>query len=162
MKKNWTFVVVGLALYVGAFFLVAAHDADSSSSFSVRGYPGWFCAAITLRNVWGHEGLDLLRQSRLVYFSLLFSGWINPLFLITLLAQLVRPKGRLAFVLRILLLLMFPACWIVFIQMGLRPREGYFLWTAAMLLVMFAVPRARAAPPAAKIAPAVDNRVSIS
>ena len=108
LKKNGTFVVVGLALYVGAFFLVAAHDADSSSSFSGRGYPGWFCAAITLRNVWGHEGLDLLRQSRLVYFSLLFSGWINPLFLITLLAQLVRPKGRLAFVLRILLLLMFP------------------------------------------------------
>ena len=153
-------MAVGLALYVGAFFLIAAHDADSS--FSARGYPGWFCALITLRNPWGHEGLDLLRQSRLVYFSLLFSGWINPLFLILLLAQLVKPKGRLAFVLRILLLLMFPACWIVFISMGLRPREGYFLWTAAMLLVMFAVPRARAAPPAAKIAPAVDNRVSIS
>lgn len=160
MKKNWIFVVVGMLMYVGAFFLIAAHDAHASASD--RGYPGWFCAVITLINPWGHDGFTLMRESPLQYFALVFSGWINPLFLITLLAQLVRPKGRSAFVLRIILLLMFPACWIVFFSMNLHPREGYFVWTAAMLLVVFAVPRARAARKSPQIEPAVDNRVSIS
>lgn len=160
MKRNWIFVAVGLALYIGAFFLISAQDARHSAD--ARGFPGWFCAVITLINPWGHDGLNLLRESAVEYFATLFSGWINPLFLITLLAQLVRPRGRLAFVLRIVLLLLFPACWIVFYSMNLYPREGYFIWTAGMLLVMFTAPRARAALPAAKTAPAVDNRVSIS
>jgi hypothetical protein len=160
LKKSWILVGLGMALYIGAFFLIAAHDAHTSASD--RGYPGWFCAVITLINPWGHDGLTLLRESPLQYFALLFSGWINPLFLLTLLAQLVRPKGRLAFVLRIVLLVTFPACWIVFFSMNLYPREGYFAWTAAMLLVVFAVPRARAARKSLQVEPAVDNRVSIS
>ena len=160
MKKNWIFVVVGLALYVGAFFLISAQDVRASAG--ARGYPGWFCAVITLIDTWGHDALSSFRESPLQFLAMLFSGWINPLFLITLLAQLVRPKGRLAFVLRILLLLLFPACWVVFFGMNLYPREGYFVWTAAMLLVVFTVPRARAVPSPARAASAVDNRVSIS
>ena len=160
MKKNWILVALGLALYAGAFFLIGARDAHASAGD--RGYPGWFCAFITLVNPWGHDGLTLLQESPIEYLSLLFSGWINPLFLITLGTQLVRPMGRPAFVLRLLLLLMFPACWIVFYKLSLYPREGYFVWIAGMLLVMFTVPRARAARPAANIISTVDNRVSIS
>lgn len=158
MNKKWILVIVGLALFAGSFFLTAAHD--TRGSVGQGGYPGWFCAGITLINVWGHDVLSSFRESPVQFFALLFSGWINPVFLITLLAQLVRPKGRLAFVLRILLLLLFPACWVVFFAMSLYPREGYFAWTAGMLLVVFTVPRARAARPAAKIASAVDNRVA--
>lgn len=160
MNKTWILVAAGLALYVGAFFLTGAQDVRDA--FLDRGYPGWFCAVITLINVWGHDGLSLLRESPIQYFSLLFSGWINPLFLITLLTQFVWPKGRPALALRFILLLMFPACWIGFYKMSLYPREGYFTWIAGMLLVVFTVPRARAARPAAKIVSAVDNRVSIS
>jgi hypothetical protein len=39
--------------------------------------------------------------------------------------------------LRIVLIFMFTACWIVFYYEHLHPRLGYFLWTAAMLLVLF-------------------------
>lgn len=160
MNKNWILVAVGLALFVGAFFLTAAQDVGHSSD--ARGYPGWFCAVVTLIDTWGQGPRSSFGESPVQFLAMLFSGWINPLFLITLLAQLVRPKGRLAFVLRILLLFLFPACWVVFFAMNLYPREGYFVWIAGILLVVFTVPRARAARPAAEIAPAVDNRVSIS
>jgi hypothetical protein len=160
LKKNWILVLVGMALYVGAFFLVAAQDANASRG--TTGYPGWFCAFITLVNPWGQDGLNLLRQGAVQYFSVLFSGWINPLFLITLLVSLLRPKVRLASVLRIVLLLMFPACWIVFYKQSLYPREGYFLWVVAMLLVTFSAPGARARHEAPKSPRAIDNRVGIT
>jgi hypothetical protein len=160
LKKNWIFVLVGMALYIAAFFLIAARDANPSRG--TTGYPGWFCAFITLVNPWGQDGLNLLRQGAVQYFSVLFSGWINPLFLITLLVSLLRPKGRLAFVLRIVLLLMFPACWIVFYNVSLYPREGYFVWILGMLLVTFAAPGARAPREAPKSGRTVDNPVGIT
>lgn len=143
MKRNWILVVVGMAIYVGAFFLIGARDAHPSPGD--RGYPGYFCAYITLVNPWGHDGMTALREDAVQYFAVLFSGWINPLFLITLLASWLRPKGRPALVLRVALLIMLIAPWVVFYRLSLYPREGYFLWTVGILLVMFSVLGARLA-----------------
>jgi hypothetical protein len=74
------------------------------------------------------------------------------------LVSLLRPKGRLGLALRIALLLMFIAPWLVFYNMGLYPREGYFVWTVAMLMVMFAASGVRAPRPLRRIEQAVDNR----
>ena len=32
---------------------------------------------------------------------------------------------------------MMPFCWLAFYTESLYPREGYFLWTVAMILVLF-------------------------
>lgn len=160
MRKNAILVVVGMAIYIGAFFLIAAREVHASAGNS--GYPGWFCAFDTLVAPWGHDARSTIGEDPVQFFSMLISGWINPLFLATLAVALVWPKSRLGFVLRILVLLMFIACWVVFYKMTLYPREGYFLWTLGMLLVMFSAPGARAPREAAKVEPAVDSRVSIS
>jgi hypothetical protein len=160
LKKNWILVLAGMALYIGAFFLVAARDANPSRG--TTGYPGWFCAFITLSDPWEHDALKSIREGPVEFFSMLFSGWINPLFLVTLLVSLLRPKGRLAFALRIVLLLMFPACWIVFYKLSLYPREGYFVWMLGMLLVTFAAPGARSSRQAPKSELTIDNRVGIT
>jgi CHASE2 domain-containing sensor protein len=49
-----------------------------------------------------------------------------------------RPRSKLGWILIAALLLMFPACWVVFVTGHLQPMAGYFLWTGAMLLVLFA------------------------
>ena len=157
MKKNWIFVIVGMVIYIGAFFPIAVREVHASSGSS--GYPGWFCAFTTLVAPWGHNALSSIREGPVEYFSILFSGWINPVFLITLLVALIWRKSRLGFVL--VVLLMFTACWIVFYKLALYPREGYFVWTLGMLLVLFSAPEARARHERPKLEPAVDNRISI-
>jgi hypothetical protein len=44
---------------------------------------------------------------------------------------------QLTKMLRNVILLMLPFCWIVFLYRHIYPREGYFLWTGGMLLVLF-------------------------
>jgi len=74
----------------------------------------------------------------LEYVAFLISGWINPLFVIaTILASSAR-RQLLARVLRSIVVVMIPFCWIVFYYDNLYPREGHFLWIAGMLLVLFA------------------------
>jgi hypothetical protein len=138
MKMSRVVFFIGLLLYIGSFFLTAVIGVkEVSGSLVASGFSGYTCALTTLLSPWGHEGWEALRDTPLEYFPILFSGWINPVFLITAIALLVKPNGRPGALLRIVVIVMFPACWIVFYQMNLRPRAGYFLWTAAMLLVLF-------------------------
>ncbi len=130
---NRVLLLIGMVLYIASFFLTAVKDAYASPSAS--GYPGYLCAYLTLLTPWGHDGMRMLQRDPLGYFGILFSGWINPVFLITVV--LVLRHKRLGAILRIVLLLMFVACWVVFYKEHLRPQIGYFLWTAAMLLALF-------------------------
>jgi hypothetical protein len=135
MKMSRIVFLIGFLLYVGSFFLIAVKETSASPGAS--GFSGYWCAYITLISPWGHEGWSMLHDKPIGYFAILFSGWINPVFLITAIVLLVKPKGRLGALLRIVVIVMFPACWVVFYQMNLRPRAAYFLWTVAMLLVLF-------------------------
>jgi hypothetical protein len=129
----WVLFCIGLAIYVGAFFLPAVGEQHGPGG--VRGY---ICAEIALVTPWGHDGWDILHDYPFRYFCLLISGWINPIFLITALLLLVNKARKLAAVLRIILLMMIPFCWIVFHYENLSPRLGHFLWILGMLLVLFA------------------------
>ncbi len=142
MKAYRILILLGMVLYVVSFFLTGVKDAAAAPG--TKGMPGYECATTTLMAPWGSEGLNLLRETPVDFFALLFSGWINPLFVITVVVLLVRPHGWLAWTLRIVLLAMFIAPWIVFYKAHLHPQGGYFLWTAAMALVLF-VPRPRKA-----------------
>jgi hypothetical protein len=58
------------------------------------------------------------------------------LFLAVLL-QVIAKTLELTKILRNVILLMLPFCWIEFLYWHVYPREGYFLWIGAMLLILF-------------------------
>jgi hypothetical protein len=131
MRIDRLLFVIGFALYAGAFFLPAVFEAGSAP---LRGYD---CALVTLIQVWTHDNRALIHEEPVTYISLLVSGWINPLFLLTAIFTAFRKARKLAGILRILVLVMIPFCWIAFHNVKVRPREGHFLWIIGMLLVLF-------------------------
>lgn len=133
MKISTILICLGILLYVVSFFLIAVKNVDNDAGFS-----GYWCALTTLTAPWGSEGLKQLRQAPLDFFSVLLSGWINPLFLIVVIVRWISPRSRLGWILFTLVLLMFPACWIVFARAHLRPSSGYFVWTMGMLMALLA------------------------
>jgi hypothetical protein len=126
MANRRTIFWVGLAGYATSFFLVAAVGSPPVGSFC-----GYDCAYIALLNPWTEaETLrDLTASNLAAYFAIAFSGLINPLFLVSI----FKPSKLL----RAALLSMMPFCWAVFYLESLYPREGYFLWTLSILLVLF-------------------------
>ena len=130
MRRDLKILFVAVAAFVAAFFLPAIY---------IRGIigpvQGYFCAWITLTAP--SDGLQEMSAKPLEYIALTLSGLINPLFLITL-ALLQRNKTRkVGEILRIVLLCLFPACWIVFFMNHYYPHVGYFLWASAMLAALF-------------------------
>jgi hypothetical protein len=130
---------IGLALYVGSFFLMAVGDLGRGSPI-----PGYDCAWMALTfpwgpNLFGHQGL--FENKFLDYLGVLLSGWINPTFLVAALFVFLRPSARTTRVLAIAVLAMIPFCWIVFHYHGMYPREGHVVWIAGMLLVLTAPTR---------------------
>jgi len=116
-------------LYVVSFFLVAIKV--NFPGFTMRGYE---CANDELLAPWD---ANTTFDGRFDFLSTLISGWINPVFLITaIFVSLDRPR-RLIAVMRIVLILMIPFCWIVFHYEGVYPREGHFIWILGMSLVLF-------------------------
>jgi len=135
LNKSRIVLVVALVLFVGSFFVTAVNDAAGSSS--ATGIPGYLCAYFTLIFPWTREGLRSLQEHPLMYIAMLVSGWINPLFLITIFLLVKKSTRHLGETLRIVLFLMFPACWIILFEVRMRAHVGYFLWSAAMVLAAF-------------------------
>jgi len=131
MKIPRWFVWVGLLLYAVAFALPAISVPDSLP------LPGYRCALfVTVEQPWSTDNRGLLHSAPLRYIPLMLTGWINPLFLVTAMLVLLRRASRLASVLRIIVVLLIPLCWVVFHYENVRPREAFFLWIAGMLLVL--------------------------
>jgi hypothetical protein len=122
----WT----GLLLYVASFFLIAVVGLRG-------GETGISSAQAALLYPWTHLNGMLLRKNPLEFFSILISGWINPFFLITIILMSRKQFPQTIAILRIIILLMIPFCWIVFYYEELYPREGHFLWVTGMLLTLF-------------------------
>ena len=128
-------MLAGLAMFAFSFILPAVKEAKAAATSP--GVPGFTCASLTLTMPWGKDGHALLQQSPLQYFSILFSGWINPLFIVALLAALIKPRSRPTAFLIYLVTAMQVFCWIVFFHLHLYPRQGYFLWLFGMLLALY-------------------------
>lgn len=135
VRRNWILVVLGFAIFAAAFYLPAIKEVSASASD--KGIVGYKCAILALELPWGNDGAKILHDSPGMYFSILISGWINPVFLIVLGLVLIKPGSRVFWALRVVVLLMFIACWVVFIQMHFRPQLGYYLWMAGILLALF-------------------------
>lgn len=135
MRRNWILVLLGFAIFVAAFFLPAIKEVSASAND--KGIIGYKCALLALELPWGSDGAKILHDTPGMYFSILISGWINPAFLIVLVLVLIRPASRVFWALRVLVALMFVACWIVFGQIHFRAQIGYYLWMAGILLALF-------------------------
>ena len=132
-------LTVGAIFYILSFFLIAVWDTKPTPD----AISGWYCAGFALgatqdlvRYGWPSRSW-IFQYRQFDFFCLLVSGWINPLFLITGLLALPPRGGRIFATLRILLLAMMPLCWVVFVYERFIPREGYLMWTAGMLIVLF-------------------------
>jgi hypothetical protein len=135
VKSGRIILGVALVLFVASFFMTAV-----GSLYGGRigpSIPGYLCAIITFLDPWRAEGLKSLREEPLLFLSLVFSGWINPVFLVTLISLLRKPSENLGRKLRIVLLFMLPACWVAFFEEHAIPGFGYFLWTISMILALY-------------------------
>jgi hypothetical protein len=138
MKCYKQFLWIGLLSYALSFFLIAAGSFDATKPLH-----GYFCASVPLLFFWEEARLWIhgapFIYNPLEYFSVLASGWINPVFLGALLITSLRPSISFFRFARIILILMIPICWIVFYYHPLYPREGYFLWIVGMFMVLFSI-----------------------
>ena len=135
MKISRVLLLIGFVLYVTSFFLFAVALAGSTSE--AGGIRGYICAAITLIMPFSHDGWRLLHTDSFRYLALLISGLINPVFLITVIALLIRPRGRFPGILRFCLPVMFVFSWVTLHYEHLAPRSGHFLWVGSILLAAF-------------------------
>lgn len=133
---RWVLVLCGIALFAYSFRLQAVKDATAAPS--AAGMVGYKCAYLALTIPWGSGGLQLLHSSPLQYFSILFSGWINPLFAIAFFFALFKPRARASLVLSVIVTVMFVFCWIFFWQLHLRVLPGYWFWMGGILLSLYA------------------------
>jgi hypothetical protein len=126
---------VGMVFYVVSFALVA-EAARWPGRVSFRGYQAAISSILfTLaENPLSDRGL--FQDMKFLYVSLLICSLINPLFLV-ILTLAVRGYQQTTAILRIILLLMIPFCWVVFYWQASYPREGHFLWVLGMVLALF-------------------------
>jgi len=126
---------MAMMLFVVSFFLTAVGKVWGGRISP--GILGFNCAYATLFQPWTHDGLKSFHEEPFMYFGILLSGWITPVFLITMVFLMKKSTQHAARILRVALLVMFPACWIVFSREYVQPGPGYFLWTGAMILAVF-------------------------
>jgi uncharacterized membrane protein YhaH (DUF805 family) len=131
MKANRVVFWAGLLVYLISFSLPAVRSSLPGSQ-ALRGY---LCAYVAL--FFPFHGTPPFQDGLFEYAVVFISGLINPLFLMTATLVSSRPLHHSARILTVVLLLMFPSCWIVFHYEHLYPGEGYFVWVVGMLLVLF-------------------------
>ena len=79
----------------------------------------------------------ILEDLTLKYVSFASVGWINPIFIVTMILMVVDKTPRLSTIFRFIVFFFIQFCWVALIYRNVYPREGYFLWTAGILLVLF-------------------------
>lgn len=140
MKRQRIVFWTGLLIYSISFFLPAILGCANSTP-PIRGYDCALIAFISpiengLQNAPWHAG-SLFQSKSLEYFSLLLSGWVNPLFLIEVILILVDRLKRVVVALGLAIVLMIPFSWVVFHYEHYCPREGHIVWIVGILVVLF-------------------------
>ncbi len=135
LKRNRAVLLFGMLLYILSFLLTAI--VDYSKPDDPLPLPGYFCATFPF-SFWG--GLlkgHFTEYSKPFSWALLAVPLINPVFLITAALPATNRNNRIRSTLRIALFFLFFIPIPVFYTLHLHPRIAYFLWMAAMLLVLF-------------------------
>jgi hypothetical protein len=103
---RWIALLAGIGMFAASFMLPAVKQASSAPGS--QGIPGYECAFIALVVVL-EQGGQLVRENPVQFFAVLFSGWITPLFLVSLLLVLIKPRWRFTIWLRYVVTAMFVA-----------------------------------------------------
>jgi hypothetical protein len=122
--------LVGLCIYVCAFFLPAVREVAVPGGDAPEMLKGSRCAWITLVNTMNPE------MWHTKYFMAVFSGWINPLlvlYLIFLLFPIFLWPRRIVAAIIVAFMI---GTWVFFYQYPLVPLVGHFLWIGGILLIM--------------------------
>ena len=133
MQKSEKVLLGALIVFSVSFFLPAIWIPH----VTLHTATGYWCAYVTLISPWTADGLKDLPTAPVKYFSILLSGWINPLFLISTVLSRREGARRLSRTLRTVALFLMPACWIVFFTQNVYPFVGYFIWTTAIIAALF-------------------------
>jgi len=112
----------------------------------------WIC-------VHWHSMASFLTDAPIENVSMAISGWINPVFFLAVILQVIGKTPRLSKVLRYVTLLMLPFSWVLFLDQHVYPREGYFPWIGAMLLVLFNRARKPAIPDGISVALKICSQI---
>jgi hypothetical protein len=126
----WISRVLGLGLYITAFFLPACREVAQPGGDAPDVYRGYICAGVTLVNSFSRE----MWHSQ--DFLAILSGWINPLLLLYL---VFLPFTVLRWPRRVvggIILLFIAATWIFFHLHPMVPLLGHVLWIAGILLIL--------------------------
>jgi hypothetical protein len=132
MEKSRVVLLVAMILFLVSFFLPAVFI----SGFSA-GLAGYLCGYFALVSPWANDWVKDWSAQPIAYLAVFVSGLINVVFLITAVLLWRNRAQKATRILRIVLLLMLPACWVVFAGNHMTPGPGYFLWTASMGLALF-------------------------
>lgn len=124
---GWVLRILGFGLFVLAFFLPAVRGEGTV-------FAGWKCASIALSETVGLFGKS--PSFSLAVLLVVFSGWINPLVVLTLLISFVAKLRTLRRILGILIVLCMAATWTFFVQHTVTPLVGHWLWIAGALLIL--------------------------
>ena len=124
-------------MFAYSFKMPAIKEIPKPGFTSTNTLIGYNCAVLALVQPWGKDGMTILRSDPVAYFSVLISGWINPVFLLALIFLLFKPGSRVNRVFLILLPLMFVACWIVFQKIHFYAFTGFYAWMCGILLALF-------------------------
>jgi hypothetical protein len=132
--------LVGVVVFVAAFFLPAVRDAHTGSGPGSGPMSGWMCATVAISASAGilhltsgtMQGKDILGM-----LCLILSGWVNPLVVLYLFFCIWRRFVRIRRVLAVAILICFVATWIFFVKAPMVPLIGHFLWVAGALMILF-------------------------
>jgi hypothetical protein len=144
MKTRRKGILAGVVLYILSFFLPAIvfYHPNGHGGFVESPYPGsgYFCAVFAFEPLAElfNGNTQELHSNPVAFFARLVSGFINPVFWISMIVEFKSPGSNVGLFLKIALLFMLVAPVIVFQQhpTEYRPTIGYFVWTAAMLIVL--------------------------
>jgi hypothetical protein len=133
---KWILLLAGIGLFAVSFVLPAIRELAKAGASPSKMY-GYDCALTALLVPWGKDGYTVMRSEPLTWISVLISGWINPVFIISLFILLIKPRWRVNHLFRVLVPIMFVFCWIVFYKIHFLPYTGYWIWMAGTLTALF-------------------------
>jgi hypothetical protein len=124
-------VVAGLLVYFWSFFPTAVNGLGGDR------FRGGFCAYFTLVWPWT-DGLHDSQTDPVSFLSMLFSGWVNPTFLlICIMPPFAVLRALAKWLLKPLWVVCALSCWVVFLKDHMTPTWGYYLWTLGMVMILF-------------------------
>jgi hypothetical protein len=125
-----TLRILGLAIFILGFFESAVRVGETDV------LSGWKCATIATT-----ESMTLFLkpgngQHQFIEYLAAFSGWINPLIALVILASPVRALLTVRRIFAVIIVLCMAGTWALFSQQHIVPLIGHFLWIAGALLVI--------------------------